>query len=74
MLAIVVFVRFHDADAGESLIVERPVVTPAAKAVQAVDEHGVQVGNVTVGHVGDIACQLAGRAINRSRVFRSHLL
>ncbi len=64
MLAPVVLVGLHDADAGEARVVERAVVAAAPEAVQPVDQHRLEVRNVKVRHPGHVAGQLAGHAID----------
>jgi hypothetical protein len=64
VLADVVLVRFHDADAREAGVVERPVVSAPAEAVQPVDHLGVQVGEMRVRHAGHVAGQLPGHPVH----------
>ena len=39
MLTVIMFMGFHDPDAGDANLVEGAVMSAAAKAVQTVDEH-----------------------------------
>src|SRR5947209_56463 len=63
MLMVEIFAEFGEAHRGEALLIERIVVAPTQKAVQAEDEQWLYSGIVRTPHVGDVAGEFA-----RSRV------
>jgi len=64
VLAGVVLVRLHDADAGEAEVVERAVMPAAAKSVEAVDHDRIEIRQVQVGDPGNVASQLPGGPVD----------
>ena len=64
MLVVVVFVGLHYSHRGETRFVEAPVIAAAAKAVNPVDHHGVEIGDVAVRHFVDVAGDVARRRID----------
>ena len=59
MLAVVVFVGFHDPHPGNAHRIKGPVMTAPAKPVQPVNHHHIQRGNIAVGAHINIAGQIA---------------
>ena len=64
MLAPVVLVRFHDADAGEAGVVEGTMVAAASEAIEPVDHLRLEIRDVEVGHPGDVARELPGYPVH----------
>ena len=64
VLAVIMLIGFHDAHAGNANGIEGAVMAAAAKAVEAVDHHDIEIGDVLIGGAVNHARQIARRAVD----------
>ena len=64
VLLVIVFMSFHDSNTRKAYLVERAMMSAAAEPIKAIDHHGVEIRDIVVRHLIDIAREISRWAIN----------